>query len=67
MTVGDLRAALADPMLEDRCRVVVRYSALTEDRLNRDEADGEVLGFACRIGNCGGLRVFAVESEIVGV
>lgn len=60
-----MRAALADPMLEDRHEVLVSYSQRTEDGQNADEAECPATGVSVRM--AGLRRALVVESEIVGV
>ena len=44
MTVGDLREALKDPMLEDRHEVLVGFLESTPDGLNVDDAESPATG-----------------------
>lgn len=49
MTVGELREALKDPMLEDRHEVLVGFLEATPDRLNADDAEASATGAAVRM------------------
>lgn len=65
MTVGELRAALADPMLEDRHEVLAGYSQVSADRQNADDREGLTLGARCV--TAGLRRALVIETEIVGL